>query len=260
MAKPIVGIQLYTLRDQTEKDFLGTIRKAAEMGYEAVEFAGYYDTPASELKALLDELKLHAPSAHVGLKFNEPDRWSEDLAQQIDYAKQIGLQYIIVPWAPLPDDPAEEDVARLAAMLEQAGKQVTAAGLKFGYHNHDFEFKLVNGKPVIDRLLELVPAEYLIAEFDLGWVHAAGCKPAEYVRRYAGRVPLAHFKDFGEGTRDTELGRGTVDLKSVLRIAEECGIQYFIVEQEEFESSSLESAKLCLDFFRENGYGPGAGQ
>lgn len=254
MTKPVVGLQLYTLRDQTEKDFLGTIRKVAEMGYKAVEFAGYYNTPAKDLKALLDELGLEAPSAHVGLNFGDPDKIEGDLAEQIEYAKEIGLKYIVTPWAPLPENPTEDDVDHLASILEAAGKQVAAAGLKYGYHNHDFEFKLVNGKPAMDLLLEKVPAEYLIAEFDLGWVHMGGQNPVDYVTRYAGRVPLAHFKDFGQGRRDTEVGKGVVDLKGVLAVAEKVGIEYFIVEQEEFASSSLESAKICLDFFRENGY------
>jgi sugar phosphate isomerase/epimerase len=254
MSNPKVGIQLYTLRDEAEKDFLGTIRKVAAMGYEAVEFAGYYNTSPEEVKALLDELQLEAPSAHVGLNFAEPEKLADDLQIQIDYAKAIGLEYIVVPWSPMPDEPTEADVRHWAGILEQAGRQVTAAGLKFGYHNHAFEFKLVNGKPLIDHLLELVPAEYLIAEFDLGWVHYAGFTPAEYVKKYAGRVPLAHFKDFSTGRNDTEVGKGSVDLKSVLAISEECGIRYFIVEQETFASSSLESAEICLEFFREHGF------
>jgi len=253
MAKPVVGLQLYTLRDQTEKDFLGTIRKVAEMGYQAVEFAGYFNTPASELKALLDELDLQAPSAHVGLNFSNPDQIEADLAKEIAYAKEIGLEYIITPWAPVSDNPTIEEVEQLAAILEAAGKQVTAAGLKYGYHNHAFEFRLVEGKPVMDHLLERVSPEYLIAEFDLGWIHMGGQSPVDYVTRYAGRVPLAHFKDFGEGTRDTEVGKGVVDLKSVLDIAEKVGIKYYIVEQEEFASTSLESAEICLAFFREHG-------
>ncbi|WP_040951965.1 sugar phosphate isomerase/epimerase family protein [Gorillibacterium massiliense] len=254
MAKPIVGLQLYTLRDQTEKDFIGTIRKVADMGYKAVEFAGYYGVPAKELKSLLDELGLEAPSAHIGLNWEEPDKLESDLAAQIEYAKEVGLSYIVTPWAPLPEVPTMEDVRKLAATLEKAGKMVTAAGLGYGYHNHDFEFKFVEGKTIMDHLLEIVPAELLVAEFDLGWVHMGGQVPVDYVTRYAGRVPPAHFKDFGVGTRDTEVGRGVVDLKSVLGVAEQSGIKYFIVEQEEFTSSSLESAKLCLDFFRENGF------
>ncbi|MBC8080581.1 MAG: sugar phosphate isomerase/epimerase [Gorillibacterium sp.] len=254
MVKPVIGLQLYTLRDLTQNDFLGTIRKVAEMGYKAVEFAGYFGTPAKELKALLNEVGLESPSAHVGLNFYEPDKLESDLAKEIEYAKELGLSYIITPYAPLPETPTMEDVRKLAHILETAGKQVTAAGLTYGYHNHDFEFKLVEGKAVIDHLLELVPAELLVAEFDLGWVHMGGQTPVDYINRYAGRVPLAHFKDFGQGTRDTEIGKGVVDLKSVLPVAEAAGIRYFIVEQEEFANSSLESAKISLDFFRENGF------
>ncbi|WP_219834941.1 sugar phosphate isomerase/epimerase [Paenibacillus sp. R14(2021)] len=253
MAKPVVGLQLYTLRDQTEKDFRGTIRKVAEMGYKAVEFAGYFNTPAEELKALLDELGLEAPSAHVALNFGEPDKIKKDLAKQIEYAKELGLKYIVTPWAPLPENPTEEDVSKLAVILEAAGKQVKEAGLIYGYHNHDFEFKQVNSKPIIDMLLEMVSEEFMVAEFDLGWVHMGGQSPVDYVRRYAGRVPLVHFKDFGQGRSDTEVGNGVVDLKSVFAVAEQAGIQYFIVEQEEFERSSLESAKTSLAFFCDNG-------
>ncbi|MCL6458776.1 MAG: sugar phosphate isomerase/epimerase [Gorillibacterium sp.] len=252
MAKPVIGLQLYTLRDLTQKDFLGTIRKVADMGYKAVEFAGYFGTSAKELKSLLAEVGLEAPSAHIGLNFNEPNKLESDLAAQIEYALELGLSYIITPSAPVPEKPTMDDVRKLAAILEKAGKQVKSAGLTYGYHNHDFEFKLVEGKSVLDHLLELVPAELLVAEFDLGWIHMGGQTPVDYVNRYAGRIPLAHFKDFGEGTRDTEIGKGVVDLKSVLAVAEKSGIRYFIVEQEEFTSSSLESAKISLDFFREN--------
>ncbi|MFC5651978.1 sugar phosphate isomerase/epimerase family protein [Paenibacillus solisilvae] len=254
LAKPIVGLQLYTLRDQAEKDFIGAIRKVAEMGYKAVEFAGYYGTPAKELKALLDELGLEAPSAHVGLNFGDQDKMASDFAKEIEFAQELGLKYIVTPWAPLPENPTDEDINKLARTLEAAGKQVQAAGFQYGYHNHDFELKLVNGKPALDLLLERVSPEYLFAEFDLGWIHMGGQKPVDYITRYAGRVPLAHFKDFGNGRRDTEVGKGVVDLKSVLKVAEQAGVQYFIVEQEEFPTSSLESAKICLEFFRENGF------
>lgn len=254
VTKPVVGLQLYTLRDLTKQDFIGTIRKAAEIGYQAVEFAGFFDTPAKEVKSVLEGLGLAAPSAHIGLNFKEPDKIASDLAREIDYAQELGLSYIITPWAPLPDQPTEADVDKLASILETAARQVREAGLTYGYHNHDFEFKQVNGKPIMDHLLERIPAELLVAEFDLGWVHMGGYKPVDYVSRYAGRVPLAHFKDFGQGRRDTEIGRGVVDLKSVLDVAEQAGIRYFIVEQEEFASSSLESAKICMEFFRENGF------
>ncbi|QJC50396.1 sugar phosphate isomerase/epimerase [Paenibacillus albicereus] len=254
MAKPQVGLQLYTLRDQTEKDFLGTIRKVADMGYEYVEFAGYFNTSPEDLNQVLKETGITAVSAHVGLNFNDPDKMVSDLAEQIEYAKAIGLKYLVTPWAPLPENPQMEDVDSLASTLEKAGRQVTEAGLVYGYHNHDFEFKKVDGTPVIDLLLERIPADLMMMEFDLGWVHMGGQSPVEYVRRYAGRTPIAHLKDFGIGRRDTEVGSGSVEFDPVFDIAEEAGIEYFIVEQEEFAGSSIESAKLSLDYLRGKGY------
>lgn len=253
MAKGQVGIQLYTLRDETAKDFLGTLKKVADIGYKVVEFAGYFETPAKQLKQVLNDNGLTSASAHVGLNFHEPDKLLSDLAKQVEYAQELGLRYVVCPGAPFPERPELADIQRLADQLGQAGKLVSEAGLKFGYHNHDFEFRLIDGKPAIDHLFELVPAEFLIAEFDLGWIQVAGYNPVEYVQRYAGRVPLAHFKDFGEGRQDTEVGKGSVDFDGVLKIADEAGIEYYIVEQEQFPVSSLESAKICLDFFKERG-------
>ncbi|GGG05353.1 sugar phosphate isomerase/epimerase family protein [Paenibacillus abyssi] len=253
MAKPQVGIQLYTLRDQTENDFLGTIKKVAEIGYSVVEFAGYFGTPAKELKKVLDDTGLKAPSAHIGLNWEDPSKRESELAAQIEYAQEIGLSYIVTPYAPLPENPTMADVDQFVSVIEKAAQQVTAAGLKYGYHNHAFEFKQVEGKAVIDHLLERVPADLLFAEFDLGWVHMGGQKPVDYINKYAGRVPLAHFKDFGDGRSDTEIGRGVVDFDSVLAVSEQAGILYYIVEQEQFEGSSLDSAAISLEFFKQRG-------
>ncbi|MBW7477695.1 sugar phosphate isomerase/epimerase [Paenibacillus oenotherae] len=252
---PIIGLQMYSLRDLAEKDFLGTLHKVKEMGYQAVEFSGYYATPASELKSVLDNIGLKAPSAHVSLHYDDDrSKIKHDITKQIEYAKEIGLEYLITPWAPLPEKPSADDVTYLANILEFVGKQVYEGGLQYGYHNHDFEFKMVdNNKRVIDLLLERIPADYLIAEFDLGWIHMGGQKPVDYLMRYAGRVPLVHFKDFGAGRRDTEIGKGNVDLKGVLQATEEAGVQYIFVEQEQFSSSSVESMKKSLEFFQENG-------
>lgn len=253
MAKPQVGLQLYTLRDQTNTDFLGTIRKVADMGYQAVEFAGYFGVPARELRTFVEDCGLKAPSSHVGLNFKEPDKMEEEFQRQIEYALELGLEYIITPYSPFSPEPTLEEVDHVASVLEKAARLVQGTGLQYGYHNHDFEFKKVNGVAIIDHLLERIPAELMFAEFDLGWVHKGGSRPVDYVNKYAGRVPLVHIKDFGEGRSDTEVGRGSVDFKSVFDVASEAGIRYYIVEQEQFQSSSLESAKLSLDYFKANG-------
>ncbi|WP_164779700.1 sugar phosphate isomerase/epimerase family protein [Paenibacillus kobensis] len=255
MAKPLIGIQLYTLRDQTESDFIGTIRKVAEMGYEAVEFAGFFGASAKDVQNVLKETGLQGPSAHIGLQWSEPeDGMWKAFEDQVAFAKEVGLQYIVTPWAPLPENPHLDDVNRLAGILKKASELVRAQGMVYGYHNHDFELKKVDGTPVIDRLLEQLTPEELIAEFDLGWVHIGGAEPSDYISRYAGRVPLAHFKDFADNRSDIEIGAGVVNFKPVLDIAEQSGIHYIFVEQEAFQSSSIESAKISLDYFKKNGY------
>ncbi|MCC3376951.1 sugar phosphate isomerase/epimerase [Cohnella sp. REN36] len=255
MSKPQVAIQLYSVRDRSEKDFLGTIREIAEIGYKNVELAGYYGVSAKDLKQALAAAGLNANSAHVGLTVNEPDKLVDNLKQQIDYALELGISRFVVPWYPLADNPTEDDIAKFAATLEQASDLVTAAGLQFGYHNHAFEFKpAYDGKLVIDHLFERLPASKLFAEFDLGWVKVAGQDPAAYIAKYAGRLPLVHAKDFKEDGNDTEIGKGSVDWDSALAAAEKAGVEYVIIEQERYDVSSLESAKLNYAWFKERGW------
>jgi sugar phosphate isomerase/epimerase len=254
MSKPQVGIQLYSVRDLSEKDFLGTIRQIADIGYKNVELAGYYGVSAKDLRAALSDAGLNAPSAHVGLTMDQPDKWKDNLKTQVEYALELGLKRFIVPWYPLPDQASEEDVAKMADVLEQASEIVTKAGLSFGYHNHAFEFKPVGGKLIIDHLLERIPADRLFAEFDLGWVKVGGQDPAAYIAKYAGRVPVVHAKDFKDDGTDTEIGRGSVDWDAALAACEKAGVEYVIIEQEHYDVGSLESAKLNFAWFRERGW------
>lgn len=252
-AKPVVGIQMYTFRELTKDDLLGTLEKVAKIGYKAVEFAGFFGHSAKEVRKVLDDNGLEAPSAHIPLNFNEPDKLESDLQQQIEYAQEVGLQYIITPWAPFPETPSQADVDKFISIIDKASHMVQQAGLKYAYHNHDFEFKTTGGVTIMDQLLAAIPAERLLAEFDLGWVHVAGHKPIDYINKYTGRVPLAHFKDFVEGRKDTEIGSGSVDFEPVLKVTEQAGIDYIIVEQEQFKSSPLESAAISINFFKERG-------
>lgn len=254
MAKPGIGIQMYSVRDQTEIDFLGTLEKIAEIGYTAVEFAGYFKTPAPELKSKLAELGLTAPSVHVPLNFSDSKNMESDLAGQIEYAKELGVTYIITPWAPLPEQPTKDNVKYLIDVFTKCGQQVRASGLKYGYHNHECDFKLVEKKPVIDQIMTEMPSELMVMEFDLGWLHISGYKPADYLKRFKGRVPLVHLKDFSKGLKDAEIGKGEVGYAELLTELEPAGVEFMIVEQEQFESSSLESAANNYQFLKSHGF------
>jgi sugar phosphate isomerase/epimerase len=253
MSKPQVGIQLYSVRDRSEKDFLGTIKEIGEIGYRNVELAGYYGHSAKDVRKALDDAGLNAPSAHVNLTIGDTAIW-DNLKQQVEYGLELGLKRFIVPYYPLGDNPTLADVHKMSDTLEQAAKIVQENGLQFGYHNHAFEFKPVEGKLVIDHILERVPADLLFAEFDLGWVKVAGQDPAAYVKKYAGRLPVVHAKDFKEDGTDTEIGKGSVDWDSALAACEEAGVEYVIIEQEGYEVSSLVSAKLNFEWFKARGW------
>jgi len=253
MSKPQVGIQLYSVRDRSEKDFLGTIREIADIGYKNVELAGLYGHSATEVRKALADAGLNATSAHIGLTAGDPAIW-DNLKKSVEMAQELGLRRFIVPYYPLGQSPTADDVAKFIDAIEQAANIVTEAGLEFGYHNHDFEFKPVGGQLVIDQLLERVPASKLFAEFDLGWVKVAGQDPAAYINKYAGRLPLVHAKDFKADGVDTEIGRGTVDWDSALAACEATGVEYVIIEQERYDESSLVSAKKNFEYFKARGW------
>lgn len=253
MSKPQVGIQLYSVRDRSEKDFLGTIREIGEIGYKNVELAGYYGHSAKDVRQALFDAGLNATSAHVGLTVGDPAIW-DNLKKQVEYGVELGLKRIIAPYYPLGDNPTLDGVVKMADTLEQAAKIVKEAGLSFGYHNHAFEFTPVEGKLIIDHIFDRISADLLFAEFDLGWVKVAGQDPAEYIRKYVGRLPVVHAKDFKEDGMDTEIGKGTVDWDSALAACETSGVEYVIIEQEQYDVSSLESAKLNYAWFKARGW------
>lgn len=252
MRKMGIGLQLFTLRDETAQDFRGTLRKVAEMGYEGVEFAGYGGIPAEEMKALLDELGLQAIGSHVGLELLR-----NDLQKEIDYLKTIGAKYMMCPYVAPEDRENAEGWKSLFAFLEEVGIEARKQGLIFGYHNHAFEFETeVDGQFVFDAMYSATSPEAVQVEMDVCWVQFAGQDPLQYIPKYAGRLPLLHLKDFSkdaEGNMQTlELSQGLVDLKGVIQAASDAGTQWLIVEQDVCQNPPLESVSNSFNWLKEN--------
>ena len=149
-----VALQLYTVRDETEKDFIGTLEKVAEMGYKGVEFAGFGDIPASRMKATLDRLGLKAVGSHTG-----PDLLKEKLDEVIKYNLEIGNKYIICPWAPFE---TKDDYVNAACLFNKIGARCKDSGLQFAYHNHDFEFKVFDGEYGLEILYNGTKPENMV--------------------------------------------------------------------------------------------------
>lgn len=236
-----IALQLYSVRDETEKDMLGTLKKVAGMGYTGVEFAGFGGIPAGQMKAELAALGLKPIANHTGIKLLK-----ERLEEEIEYNLEVGIKYIICPFNSYE---SKEDYLKTAAFLSETGEKCKASGLQLGYHNHAFEFTAYDGEYGLDILYRETSAGNLTAEIDSGWVFFAGVDPAEYILKYKGRCPLIHVKDFltkGERTF-TEIGNGIIDMKAIISAAEAAGTEWLIVEQDVSSRTSLESAKICID-------------
>ncbi len=241
----VVALELYTVRDETARDFVGTIRRVAAMGYQAVEFAGYGGLSAAEMRQLLAETGLKVAATHVGLAALE-----QDSAKEIAYCQEIGCSYLVMPWL-APDLRTPEFIRSLAPRMNAWGQQCRAAGITFGYHNHDFEFKQHEGKYLLDHLLDETDPNLVSLELDVYWVAYAGVDPSDYLRKHAGRVPIVHLKDMAPDRTFTEVGDGTLGLEQVTRVAKESGTRWFIVENDAPKMPSLESAQRSLENLRQ---------
>lgn len=269
--KTPVALQLYSVRGDMAQDFYGTLKAVKEMGYDGVEFAGLYNNEPAQIKAWCEELGLNPISAHVPLA-----EMLADIDKVIADYKAIGCEYIVVPYVTAERHPDGEKWAQTIEEIKAIGQKAKDAGLVLLYHNHDFEFKLTpDGKIGLDALYEAVPAELLQTELDLCWVKYAGQCPVEYVKKYANRAPVVHFKDYfaaGEQTEDPyaliglnegekkeskafefrPLGCGVQDVEALLAAAKEAGSKWIVVEQDSpsLDKSPMECVKMSIDYLK----------
>jgi sugar phosphate isomerase/epimerase len=244
-----VALQLYTVRDETARDFAGTLERVAALGYPAVEFAGYGGLGAADLKALLDRTGLVAASTHVGR-----DALDADAAREIAYCLAIGCKHLVLPWLP-PDQRDPAGLADLAALINRVGGKCRDAGIKFSYHNHDFEFERVDGAYYLDRLLDSTDPENVGLELDMYWAAFAGVDPVSYLQGRKDRVRLVHIKDMAPDRKFTEVGDGVLDIAGVAAAAEAAGIEWLIVEHDQPSMPSLASAGRSLENVQRLGLG-----
>jgi sugar phosphate isomerase/epimerase len=243
-----VAIQLYTLRDACKEDFVGTLRKVAELGYDGVELAGDWGgLEAKELKALLDELGLQAAGSHVSI-----DRLENDLERVIQEQKEIKSQYITCPFLPEDRRGGISEYRQLAQKLNEIGRVCADHGIQFSYHNHDFELEEINGSKPLHILLDETDPKWVNAELDIYWLTKAGENPVEWINRYKGRVPLLHLKDMTNDSEQffAELGTGGVDVLSAIEEGKQAGVDWFVVEQDQTKKNPFESVKISIDYLK----------
>lgn len=244
MANVPIALQLYTVRDETAKDFAGTVRKVAEMGYAGVEFAGTGGLEAVEMRDLLAETGLRPAGSHVALAAME-----DDLDAVIAYNQAIGNTFVGVP--ALPGEMRNPSgFHSVAAKMNEIGAKFRDAGLRLYYHNHAFEFDVMGDERGWDILIAETDPDLVNLEIDVYWVAFACEDPAELLRRHAGRFPLVHLKDMvGEGVSRTwaEVGEGIIDFRPIFRDSEAQGVEWYIVEQDRCARPTLESARMSIE-------------
>lgn len=233
-----ISLQLYSIRDFTEKDFLGTLKKVAQMGYKGVEFAGYGNISAKDMNIELKNLGLDAVSAHVSL-----DALQNNLDQEIEYLLAVGAKHITCPYA---DMDTKEKALQYAEILAKIGEKTANAGLTLSYHNHAHEFKLDNGEYPLEVFFANTGG-YVKQEPDLYWVQYAGVDPMDYLKKHIDRCPLIHLKQMQdiESKENTNAGSGIIDFPAVMGLATNAE---FIYEQEHYIGTSLEEVEKSVQF------------
>ncbi len=246
-----VGLELYSVREALKADAEGTVRAVAQMGYQVVEFYSPYfewtEAQAKSMRKVMDELGIKCYSTH-----NDEDYFS---AEKIDHARDLnlilGCKYMVQAWS--DPKPHLADWKTLADNLNAAADKLAPSGLRVGYHNHDAEWKVVEGKRPIEVLAAATKPGVML-QLDVGTCLEAGADPVEWIKANPGRIHSIHCKDWSRDPAvgyKTIFGEGIADWKGIFRAAENGGgVEYYLVEQEGSRYGELETAKRCLQGFR----------
>ena len=245
MAK--IGLQLYSIKELTESDFLGTIEKVARIGYDGVEFAGYFNTRAKDLRNCLAAAGIAAAGSHIGI-----ESLREQLDACIEYSNEINSPYIIVPYIPEEMRNSLDAYKATAEEFNKIGEKCRKNGILFGYHNHEFEFEKFGGEFGLDLLVNHTAPENFFIELDTYWVEYSRLKSVDFVNKYKERCKILHIKDMKsmEDMENTEIGKGIMDFKGITAASLAYNPQWFTVEQEAFEIPQLQSIEESLRYLK----------
>jgi len=235
-----IGVQLYTVRTVLPQHPLETLEAIEAAGYTEIETGG---VALDKIWPAVEKTKLKAVSAHLDSKLVTQGP-AADLDRTFSDLKQKGFTYAVYPYLPPDERGGVEAIKRLAAALNRAAEKAKAAGLRFCYHNHAFEFQPVDGEPLIHTLIAETDPNLVGFEIDCFWVSVAGHDPAEAIQHLSSRVYLLHLKDKAADTpvrynesvpRTTfkEVGNGVIGWTQVLKAAETAGVQHYFVEQDQ---------------------------
>ena len=268
----LTGIQLYSIRDDMKKDPLGTLKLLADMGYANVEHANYanrkfYGYSVSEFNKILNDLGMKMLSGHTVLGKRHWDESKKDFSDEWKYtvedAAAAGQKYVISPWLDESLRKNYDDLKRYMDVFNKCGELCTRSGMKFGYHNHDFEFsQKLNNETIYDIILKNTDPDLVTQQLDIGNLYIGGAKAIDVLKQYPGRFETMHVKDeiASEGAdgkyESTILGEGIVNVREVLDFAKKSGgTRHFIIEQESYQGlTPMQCVKQDLENMKKWGF------
>lgn len=243
------ALQLYSVRDDCARDFEGTLKAVAEMGYEGVEFAGYYGRSAESIKNTLNNLGLKAAGTHIGLDSLLEDEFDKT----VEFNRVLGNRFLIVPWLPEEKLNSKPKCRELAGLLNSIAERLRKEGMKVGYHNHAHEFKTVDGERIWDILFESTVPD-VVMQLDTGNAIHGGVDAdgiLEIIKKYPGRAATVHIKEFSSKNPNALVGEGEMRWREFFGLCKTIGgTEWFIVEQESYAYPPLECVRRCIDNLR----------
>lgn len=268
----LTGVQLYSIKEDMKKDAMGTLKQLSAMGYKNVEHANYverkfYGWSAKDFKKVLDDLGMTMPSGHTVLAKPHWDDVKKDFTDvwkyTIEDAATCGQQFVISPWLDQTWRDSESTIKKYMDVFNKSGELCKKSGMKYGYHNHDFEFsEKLGDKTVYDLIMENTDPELVIQQLDIGNLYNGGAKAIDIVKKYPGRFQSMHVKDEiaakegREKYESTVLGKGIVNVKEVIDLGKNLGgTIHFIIEQESYQGKTpLACVKEDLEIMKQWGY------
>jgi sugar phosphate isomerase/epimerase len=240
-----IGVQLYTVRRELQRDFAGTLARIAQIGYREVEFIDLYGHEPGAVRAILGRHGLTSPSSHVSY-----ETLDGGLAGVLEAAGILDQSFIVCAWIDEEHRRRSDDWKRAAEKFNRAGELARKQRIQFAYHNHDFEFTPVDGQLPYDILLAETDPELVRMEMDLYWITKGGQDPLMYFDRYPGRFPLVHVKDMDDAGGFADVGSGRIDFARIFARSETAGIRHYLVEHDN-PRSPMDSIEASYRYLRE---------
>lgn len=248
-----IGLQIYTLRDTIFKDPKGVLKQVADFGYKKLETFAYKDgsifgMPFADFGKYMKDLGIKVTSGHYGLDQAKSDSWEKAVTD----AKSIGQDYLVVPYLVEGDRKTIDDYKKVCEALNKAGEVAKKNGMKFGYHNHAFEFEALEGQIPYDVMLKELDPKVVDMELDIFWVVNAGHDPVQLFEKHPGRFTQWHVKDMDKSDkmRNANVGSGTIDWKNIFANAKKSGMKHFYVEQESYPGAPIDSVGESIKYLK----------